>query len=708
METQKKPVYHVVIQGVYQIRAFGEDLDKEMYWQRILRYKQILRLQLYAFCIFDNHAHFLLRGTEAEISSLMRRVGVSYAHWYRREHYHEGGLFRGRPRMECLEEEGQILRVARFIHQEPVQKGLVDRMDGYPWCSYWMYQRADSPIDCDEITERLRFWGRFEEYMAMEEQGHYLEEQPVRFGYSDEEVLQRVEKRLAGRPLIELQVMPRELRNYILALLRYEDRISILQLARVTGLGRGVIQRIDRKDLRLTLYSDTCIIHSEDTNKIQDVVMSDYPGWRNTMTEQTVFRAGNILLPRNCDYSIWSTIACDQFTSDPEYWERVRMRTEGQPSCYHITLPEIYLQEGEEALAGRIRSINRTMQQYLQELVLKELPDAMIYVERTLSDGRLRRGLMGLVDLEAYDYSKGSGAYIRATEETVLERIPPRVQIRKDAPMELPHLMLLVDDEQRYLIEPLEEQKSSMECCYDFDLMEDSGHIRGYLLTEQQQDRILRVLNVMADPAYFAGKYKTDGPVLLFAVGDGNHSLATAKECYEQLKRRIGPEKAKEHPARYALAEIVNLHDESLEFEPIYRVVFGADTQTLLAQIVSEYPGAHEGEPSEGEVCIDNIAGDQEGRISIPTEPGRLPVSLLQPVLDQYLSQYEGHVDYIHGLEEAKALGRKQGNLAFIFKGMRKDELFPGIIAGGVLPRKTFSMGVSRDKRFYLEGRLIR
>lgn len=705
MMEEKKSVYHVVVQGVYQFRAFDTDLDKEMYLERILRYKGILQLELYAFCIFDNHAHFVIQGSEIEISSLMRRVGVSYAHWYRRQHYHEGAMFKGRPQTELLKDDSALLRTVRFVHQEPVRDGISDTMEGYPWSSYWMYLKGNNDIDRAAIDRILTPWGSFEDYMSLHDAGLYLEEQPARFGYTDQEVEERVRRQLKGKSMLEFQVMPHAYRNYILAHLRFIDRISILQLSRVTGLGRGVIQRVNPEDLRLTLYSNACIIQCESQNESPG--LPDYKKWRSPNMKQQVFHAASMLLPRDCDYTAWSTIACDQFTSDPAYWKRVQKQTEGRPSCYHLTLPEVYLNEGEECIAKRIQNINDTMKSYLEEGRFQELPMDIIYVERTLPNGMLRRGLMGVVDLECYDYSKTSTAYIRATEETVLSRIPPRVRIRKNASIELPHLLLLVDDEQRALIEPITEIAETLECCYDFELMEGSGHIRGFRLSEEQKDRVMKVLDVMADPRYFKEKYNTTAPVLLFAVGDGNHSLATAKECYEQLKKEIGIAEALEHPARYALAEVVNLHDDSLEFEPIYRVMFDVDTEAVLEELRTACPGTHEGEPKDGEIVIEYVSEKGSGQLAIPTQPGRLPVSVLQPVLDAYLMKHTGEIDYIHGEDEARELGRKSGNLAFLFAGMKKEELFPGIIAGGVLPRKTFSMGVARDKRFYLEGRKI-
>ncbi len=418
------------------------------------------------------------------------------------------------------------------------------------------------------------------------------------------------------------------------------------------------------------------------------------------------FDSGRILIPRS-DLSLWSTIACDQFTSDPAYWEDVRRMTEGHPSAYHITLPEIYLKESEEATSRRIASINATMRRYLQDDLFTAY-DGMIYVERTLRDGGVRKGLLGLLDLEQYDYHKGASSYIRATEETVLERIPPRVRIRQDASLELPHLMLLTDDPEGLLIEEIAAHKADYEILYDFDLMKESGHITGYLLNDPALAHVRAVLKTFSDPAYFQDKYHTTTSPLVFAVGDGNHSLASAKECYEQLKARIGAEEAAQHPARYALAELVNLHDDSLSFEPIYRVLIGADLEDLLHHLRAQAPAFHGGASKPGEISLHFQSGLERRTLSIPASPGLLPVSILQPLLDAYLAEHpEVQIDYIHGLDAVRALGSQENHVAITFQGMQKADLFPGIIQGGVLPRKTFSMGHAEDKRFYLEGREI-
>ena len=417
------------------------------------------------------------------------------------------------------------------------------------------------------------------------------------------------------------------------------------------------------------------------------------------------FRPADILLPRDCDLTKWSVVACDQYTSQPEYWQRVEEYVGRSPSTLRLILPESCL-EGPNVETD-IMEINNTMSRYLREGRFVEHPNALFYVERTLDNGRVRRGLMGMVDLEQYDYEPGSSAPIRATEGTVLSRIPPRVAVRKNAPVELPHVMLLVDDPDQTVIEPLADQTDSMQVLYDFDLMERGGHIKGWELTEDQQAQVARALSALADPAKFNARYGTkDAAVMLFAVGDGNHSLATAKECYERQKALTPPDQWACLPARYALVELVNLHDDSLEFEPIHRVLFGVEPAALLSALAAAFPGAHEGE-GEGHVLRYIHAGGQ-GAITVPHPTAQLAVGTLQPFLDGYVKAHGGRIDYIHGDDVARQLGRQPGNLAFLLPAMGKDQLFPTVIHDGVLPRKTFSMGHAHDKRFYLEARKIR
>lgn len=311
------------------------------------------------------------------------------------------------------------------------------------------------------------------------------------------------------------------------------------------------------------------------------------------------FRPADILLPQNCDLSLWSVVACDQYTSQPEYWQRVEERVGRAPSALRLILPESSL-DGPHVEMD-IMDINNTMTRYLRENRFAQLDSAMIYVERTLDDGKVRRGLVGMADLEQYDYEPGSPALIRATEGVVLSRIPPRVAVRKNAPIELPHAMLLCDDPGRTVIEPLTAQKEAMEQVYDFDLMERGGHIAGWRLGKDQLSQVAAALTALAEPTAFRARYAagSDAPVMLFAVGDGNHSLATAKECYERQKRLTPPEKWAQLPARWALTELVNLHDDSLAFEPIHRVVFQTDPERLLADLVHHFPCSFRGGGSQ-------------------------------------------------------------------------------------------------------------
>ena len=427
----------------------------------------------------------------------------------------------------------------------------------------------------------------------------------------------------------------------------------------------------------------------------------------NNLFEALPFRPADILLPKDCEYSKWSVVACDQYTSQPEYWQRVEEYVGRAPSTLRLILPESCL-EGPNVETD-IMEINNTMSRYLREGRFVEHPGALFYMERTLDNGKVRRGLMGMVDLEQYDYEPGSSAPIRATEGTVLSRIPPRVAVRKNAPVELPHVMLLVDDPDQTVIEPLADQTDSMQVLYDFDLMERGGHIKGWELTEDQQAQVARALSALADPAKFNARYGTkDEAVMLFAVGDGNHSLATAKECYERQKRLTPPEHWANLPARYALVELDNLHDASLEFEPIHRLVFGAKPEELLSALVEYYPGAQRDDGAGGHKLA-YVYGENQGVVSVPDPAAQLPVGTLQNFLDWYLAQHKGvRVDYIHGEDVVRKLSAQPDTVGFLLPAMGKEELFPTVIRDGVLPRKTFSMGEAHDKRFYLEARKIR
>ena len=417
------------------------------------------------------------------------------------------------------------------------------------------------------------------------------------------------------------------------------------------------------------------------------------------------FYPADILLPRDADMTKWAVVACDQFTSQPAYWQAVEETVGDAPSTLRMILPEARLNDPD--VDGHIASINDSMQRYLDQGVFRELPSSLIYIERTQSDGRVRRGLIGMVDLEQYDFTPGSGALIRATEGTVLSRIPPRVRVRQDAPIELPHVMLLIDDPERTVIEPLASAVGEMEKLYDFELQQGGGHLVGWRLTAARMDGAAEALAHLCTAAEMEKKYGMgDAAPLLFAVGDGNHSLATAKQCYENLKK-VTPEAEWAHlPARYALVEVVNNHDDALTFEPIHRVVFGVEPEKLLESFKAFYPGAHEG-AGEGHTIAYTYAG-RTGSITVPQPKMQLAVGTLQAFLDGYVKENGGEVDYIHGDEVTDELGARPGNIGFKLPAMGKEQLFKTVMADGVLPRKTFSMGHAQDKRYYVEARRIR
>ena len=409
------------------------------------------------------------------------------------------------------------------------------------------------------------------------------------------------------------------------------------------------------------------------------------------------FLPADILLPQVKSMEQWAVIACDQFSSQPAYWDRVRENAAGAPSTINLILPEAELGTPQEAAHTAL--INETMAQYLKDGVFRAYPRSFVYVERTLESGAIRKGLVGMVDLEAYDYSVGSTSAIRATEKTVVERIPPRMRVRKDAPIELPHILMLCDDHDKVLIEPVAAQKDALPQLYDFDLMEGGGHITGWLVQGTAVDDFEARL---ADyTAHVGEKYQgLPGVPMVFAVGDGNHSLATAKACYEALKEAHPDEDLSQHPARFALVELENIHDEAQVFEPIHRVVTHTDPRAMLEALVPWC--ASEGFPVEWHI------GEESGTVYLDKNRSQLAVGVLQAFLDQYLADHPGEIDYIHGDSDLKELAAQENAIGFLLPAMEKSQLFRGVIADGILPRKTFSMGHAREKRYYLEGRAIK
>jgi hypothetical protein len=424
-----------------------------------------------------------------------------------------------------------------------------------------------------------------------------------------------------------------------------------------------------------------------------------------------------VYLPKpGTDLNRWAVIACDQFTSQPEYWNEVEKIVGNAPSTLNLTFPEVYLEKpgGEE----RITKIQATMRKYMDEGILQP-HDGIIYVERTVS-GKTRKGIVLCLDLEAYDYNKGSSSLIRATEGTIVDRLPPRMKIREGALFELPHILVLIDDPNHTVIEALSAAKSRLETLYDFDLMLNSGHLAGYAVNEELEKQVVEALRGLAQPETFTAKYGIDNdqPVLLFAMGDGNHSLATAKAIWEKTKSQVGMD----HPARYALVEIENVHDQGLEFEPIHRVLFGLK-KDLFAGLENTFGADFTYKPvanaDEMVRAVNSATGDKQaiglvgggrefGVIEITNPSSNLPVGTIQSFLDVFLKEGGAEkIDYVHGEDVTVNLGSQPNNAGFYLPGMSKSDLFKTVILDGALPRKTFSMGEAHEKRFYMEARKI-
>jgi len=425
----------------------------------------------------------------------------------------------------------------------------------------------------------------------------------------------------------------------------------------------------------------------------------------------------DILLPKtSTDLSRWAVIACDQFSSEPEYWTQVKEYVSDSPSTFELILPEVML--GTEEEVSRIRSTQLAMKQYLDRRIFQKV-EGLILVERQ-SLGKTRHGVMMSLDLEQYDFNKGSKTLIRATEGTIIDRLPPRIRIREGAPLELPHILVLIDDPAFSAIEPLFENRKNLPCLYDFDLMLGSGHLKGYHVDHPELEQMfIRSLEKLAEPDAFHARYGLQNmePVLLFAMGDGNHSFATAKAIWESMKGTVPPD----HPARFALVEVVNIHDEGLEFEPIHRVLFNIKTSLENGLNNRFGDGAHIQSCHSAELarqqildapaevqkigCVDS-SGWKIITFSNPTS--NLAVGTLQSFLDEWQAAggFE-KIDYVHGSEAVTRLGQAPGNAGFFLPPMRKTDLFKTVILDGALPRKTFSMGEAKEKRFYMECRKI-
>ncbi len=422
------------------------------------------------------------------------------------------------------------------------------------------------------------------------------------------------------------------------------------------------------------------------------------------------------------DLTKWACVACDQYTSQPDYWEGCEKVVGDAPSTLRIMLPEIYLEKPGEA--ERIVAIRKAMDDYMANGTLRNLGQGFMLTRRTV-DGKTRNGLVVALDLECYDYNKGSTTLIRATEGTIVERIPPRLRIRDGAPLELPHILVLIDDEKRTVIEPIYEAVKNAPKFYDFELMQKGGHIEGWFINDEETIKnAIAAITALIDPM----KYGREMAPLLFAMGDGNHSFATAKANWEKLKATLPEEERENHPARFALVELENVHDEGIVFEPIHRVVFGVSVKKFLNdlknRLTAQNPGGivdiqlfeserrfnrcYERAVAEGGHIIPIIIQGKRGFIAVKRPSAQLEVGTLQAALDVVLKETKGAtIDYIHGADVVNDLGSKVNNIGFLLPSMDKSAFFKTVVFDGALPRKTFSMGEAHEKRYYLECRKI-
>ena len=396
------------------------------------------------------------------------------------------------------------------------------------------------------------------------------------------------------------------------------------------------------------------------------------------------FQASEILLPRQCVYSKWSVIACDQHTSEPEYWERVRAYISDAPSTLDMFFPEADISK----ISGKLfEYYSANMRKYLDSNFFCTYPNSYVYVERTLRSGAIRQGIVGVIDLESYDYAPKPTTKIFATEATVLQRVPPRIALRKIADLEFSHTVMFCDDNECTLIEPIAQMRDQLKTLYDFDLMEDGGHIHGYLLDgDNAADFDRRIAAYEAHNAYL--------------IGDGNHSLVTAKLNYEALKEADPEGNWENHPARYAMVELENIHSDAMSFEPIYRIAVCDDTDGIIHAFTEL--------DTDGGIPITWVHGTCEGTVNLPVKEDELPVEVLQRFLDRWMETNSGTVDYIHGKQTTRKLAQEPGTVGFFPPELDKSILFPYILSGKVMPKKTFSIGHAEEKRYYLEGRKIK
>lgn len=398
------------------------------------------------------------------------------------------------------------------------------------------------------------------------------------------------------------------------------------------------------------------------------------------------FAPADILLPKK-DPETWAVIACDQFSSERDYWDRVEKFVGEKPSTLHMVVPEVYL-EGismEEASLSR----NQMMEKYVKDDVFRCVENSFIYVEREITGGLIRRGLVGKIDLEAYDYLPDTKPAARASEKTVVDRLPPRIRVRRGACLEMPHVLVLIDDEKRSVIEPLTENKGNLPAVYDFNLMEDGGRIRGYRVTGEIAEKTALAIDALGSRD------------VQFVIGDGNHSLAAAKDCWREIRKGLSEKELESHPARFALVELCNVYDEGIVFEPIHRIVFDCNAEKVLEELKRDA-----GDDNGRALAV--IVNGKRDTLKVKNESLGALIAAVQKVLDRVHDAGEGVVDYIHDEKALEKLAEKENSLAIFLPKMDKSDLFSTVERSGVFPKKSFSIGHARDKRYYLECRKIK
>ena len=440
-------------------------------------------------------------------------------------------------------------------------------------------------------------------------------------------------------------------------------------------------------------------------SKIKGEIMENL----NNRFEKIGLKAADIMIPKKgVDLSKWAVVACDQYTSEKDYWADVDKIVGSDPSTLRLIFPECYLEDGDEE--KRISDINRTMKEYVKENLFDTFKECFVLVKRTCGSSS-RWGLMAALDLDRYSWEKGSTSLIRATEGTILSRIPPRKRIRKDAPMEIPHIMVLISDEKKSIIEPLAASSAGLRKAYDFDIMKNGGHLEGWIVDSEEDKK-----NIASAFEKLYEKLDPKNP-LLFAMGDGNHSFATAKSCWEDIKKNLTEEQRKNHPARFCLVELENIFDPGLVFEPIHRVLFNVPEKVFLDELSKNAKKVETKEVGCRNCIAKEIAqtdvqrfgyctADHHVVVSLTSPSANIAAGTLQKVIDSLIEKGYS-VDYIHGADVTDKLGSEKGNIGLFLPAIDKSTFFDTIIKDGALPRKTFSMGEANEKRFYMEARSI-